>query len=631
MHLIGKVQLLLDITLIVSATLMILISPYTKVEESFNVQAIHDFINIGTDEIGLFDHVSFPGSVKRTCLGALGLSLPLIFLPDSMKNIGNLLISLAILIHKFLPTSINLLKNENDISQIFKLTKISQLLVSRFILSFFSCLSIIHLRRSVVNSCSKNSKLIGFWFSLLFYPLPHILYYSSRFLPNFICFPLTNLAISLFISGDITRSITILIFTGIIFRFEILVFTMVLIILCITGFLRNGNGLITIREGIVSVLISSLMSIFLCSRIDSYFWDVEFIIPEFDSFVFNIIGGNSSKWGVESYFAYFFKYLPKLFISQFDIVIIFSTIFFILSLLKLNFFNNNNSNNNKDKKFNFKIDYVNYGVGTITTLMWTSIIYILLLSFNGHKEWRFLIYTIPIFCIGSASTIEWLISKNDKFFKKILIILMILLYLFSLICSFLFTFISSWNYTGGDMVQKLNLRLINQFEFNKVMLKPIIVHWDIGTCMNGGSLFLQISDNKIFNNKWEFNEFKEPKYWIIYDKTENDELLNELVDDFDYWVQYDNEEIIKFNDENYEWVLIDIYEGYNKINVNIIKNLIMNPTEFLNNLQNGGLNYIKNVLDLVIEKKVRGRLWEKSLIETNNDNNNDNENNNKFN
>lgn len=65
-------------------------SPHTKVEESFNIQAIHDILihGIPTENADQFltanyDHVSFPGSVPRTFAGALvlsGLSRPFVWL-----------------------------------------------------------------------------------------------------------------------------------------------------------------------------------------------------------------------------------------------------------------------------------------------------------------------------------------------------------------------------------------------------------------------------------------------------------------------------------------------------------------------------------------------------------------------
>jgi alpha-1,6-mannosyltransferase len=66
------------------------VAPYTKVEESFNVQAVHDILSYGIPTRNVarrfkaqYDHMEFPGAVPRTFLGALmlsGVAKPFVYL-----------------------------------------------------------------------------------------------------------------------------------------------------------------------------------------------------------------------------------------------------------------------------------------------------------------------------------------------------------------------------------------------------------------------------------------------------------------------------------------------------------------------------------------------------------------------
>lgn len=77
--------------------LHLLVAPYTKVEESFHVQAVHDILANGLpngfNDLNLnrtdYDHFSFPGAVPRSALGAMALAMlskPVILLNEGINR-----------------------------------------------------------------------------------------------------------------------------------------------------------------------------------------------------------------------------------------------------------------------------------------------------------------------------------------------------------------------------------------------------------------------------------------------------------------------------------------------------------------------------------------------------------------
>lgn len=74
--------------------LHLFVAPYTKVEESFHIQAVHDILAHGLpDRLGRnhtnYDHFAFPGAVPRTAIGAAvlaKLSQPVISLNEGIDR-----------------------------------------------------------------------------------------------------------------------------------------------------------------------------------------------------------------------------------------------------------------------------------------------------------------------------------------------------------------------------------------------------------------------------------------------------------------------------------------------------------------------------------------------------------------
>jgi alpha-1,6-mannosyltransferase len=130
------------------------LSPYSKVEESFNMQAMHDLAVMRLNRLADFDHMSFPGVVPRTFIGAaflVAITTPLQWLLALIRPEGT--------------------QSLLDLQCLY-----------RFVLGLISVGTLLYLRRVVT---LRFGGRVGAWMVLLFaIGQFHLSFYCSRTLPN---------------------------------------------------------------------------------------------------------------------------------------------------------------------------------------------------------------------------------------------------------------------------------------------------------------------------------------------------------------------------------------------------------------------------------------------------------------
>ncbi|KAF8718278.1 hypothetical protein AX14_011943 [Amanita brunnescens Koide BX004] len=378
----------LDLFVLVVAWLHVLLAPYTKVEESFNLHATHDVLMYGVRPSVLpkYDHVIFPGAVPRTFVGSILLawiSTPLIIWWDMLGLI---------------------------------ITKFDLQIAVRLTLASLNAGGLCYLRRTVQRRFSYRT---GVFFVLLTCSQFHLPFWMGRTLPNMFALLPVNIAFSRIIGhnpvsiGQVKRSykvaIGLLTLTSVVFRAEI---ALLLAPLALQSLLTRK---LTIPEVIKVGLYSGLASIALTVCIDSYFWNTFPLWPELYGLYFNIYQGKSADWGVSPPFTYVKSYLPKLLLGSLP-----------LSLLGL------------------VVD------SRIRSLLLPSISFIALISCLGHKEWRFIIYLVPIFNIAAARGASYICGRKPIILRRIFILITTFIITANVIVTMIFTLSSLWNYPGGE-------------------------------------------------------------------------------------------------------------------------------------------------------------------------------------
>ncbi|XP_014284199.1 dol-P-Man:Man(7)GlcNAc(2)-PP-Dol alpha-1,6-mannosyltransferase [Halyomorpha halys] len=245
--------------------------PFTKVEESFNLQAMHDII-FHKWNLTEYDHLEFPGVVPRTFVGPLAVTLIL-------SPVTTLF----------------------EITNIFSTNKFVCQYLVRAALGCCVLLCFKQLQKSVKDIFGEG---VALWFLVLTASQYHFMFYLSRPLPNIMALPLVLLAVTNWLKQEHVYLISYSAVAVIIFRFELAIFLGIIILSEII------YGHISFMRALKLGIISSLCALLVTVIIDSVFWN-RLIWPEGEVFWFNAIMNKSSEWGTSPFLWYWYSALPR--------------------------------------------------------------------------------------------------------------------------------------------------------------------------------------------------------------------------------------------------------------------------------------------------------------------------------
>ncbi|KIO25047.1 glycosyltransferase family 22 protein [Tulasnella calospora MUT 4182] len=346
----------------------------------------------------------------------------------------------------------------------------------RLLLGFFNSVGLWHIRRAATR---RFGPAAGAFFIILTCTQFHVPYWMSRTLPNMFAFLTVNIALSFIIlprkhemleEKRWLATIDLLSMSTAIFRAELAMFLGPLALQAAIS--RKASLIKIIKIGAFAGSTSAALS----TIVDSYFWGQWPLWPELSTFGFNILKGKSADWGTSPFHTYFTAFLPKMLLSS-------------MPLALLGFIVDNQTRE----------------------LSVAPIAFVTLISFIGHKEWRFIVYIVPLLNVIAARGASWMwvhfCSRSRSLAHRLAALALVGGILANVAVTSLLTIASEANYPGGVALSRLNNRFMD--------IKGAKVYIDNLAAQSGASLFVQEHSEpySVFTGGSGLN-------WI-YDKTEN--------------------------------------------------------------------------------------------------------------
>jgi alpha-1,6-mannosyltransferase len=294
-----------DVLLLLVTGAHVLACPYTKVEESFNVQATHDLLFHGR-HLPHYDHHEYPGVVPRTFVGALTIS------------------TLA-------APGVHFLRACSRFVNVFGMhDRMYALILVRLVLAACTCHALSNVRRELGKQFGPLCSVLFTTMTCLQFHLP---FYAGRPLPNIFalilvthawrhlvqssCYSLVPTANCMSLpwlhrntANNVMFAIQYMVVAAVLFRCDVIV--LLVPVLCIDGarWVYQGRTTTWVWNTLVVGAVAGFSALLLTVVVDSYFWQ-RWLWPEFDVFWFNVVENKSSDWGIEAWHWYVTSALPR--------------------------------------------------------------------------------------------------------------------------------------------------------------------------------------------------------------------------------------------------------------------------------------------------------------------------------